>query len=162
MWLANRKIERALWIVLSLGLALGVGVQRERTMRARKSAPIRESDYAKLTRQYLELQHSRDSLDAALRRMDPLDEIALDRMRKGGLQDPVRDLTADLEKHNELIPYPGVLGGTMRFTQVRVLSSKYALAAFEDGHVSGEAVLEYAVLPGGKISWKIVGSHADY
>lgn len=161
MRLANRKIERALWIVLSLGLAIGVGVQRERAIRARKPAPTRESDYTRLTQQYLELKHSRDSLDATLRRMDPLDENALDRMRESGLQDPVRDLTADLERHNELIPYSGVLGGTMRFTQVRVLSSRYALAAFEDGHVSGEALLEYGVSPGGKISWKVVGSQED-
>ena len=36
-------------------------------------------------------------------------------LKKRGLKDPVNDVVQDLLKRNDLIPYPGVLGGTMRF-----------------------------------------------
>src|SRR5439155_15918817 len=39
----------------------------------------------------------------------------LERLRRAGLHDPEREILADLARHPELIPFPGVEGGTMRF-----------------------------------------------
>ena len=77
-------------------------------------------------------------------------------LRDLGLADPVHDLLADLEKHAELIPYKGVLGGTMFFvaSQSAVLSPEWVLGYFEDGQIGGRCLLEYRVQPGGHIFWK--------
>ena len=84
-------------------------------------------------------------------------------LRQRGLSDPVRDLTADLERHPELIPIKPVAGGTMRFygSQSAVLSPKWMLAYFEDGHVAGHALMEYRVSPGGKIDWTVLTAKQD-
>src|SRR5262245_27439317 len=84
-------------------------------------------------------------------------------LRQRGLADPVRDLTADLERHPELVPIKPVAGGTMRFygSQSAVLSPKWMLAYFEDGHVAGHALMEYRVEPGGKIGWKVLTANQD-
>ncbi|MEK7996117.1 MAG: hypothetical protein AAB403_20150, partial [Planctomycetota bacterium] len=69
-------------------------------------------------------------------------------MKKKGLNDPVNQIIADLKQHRELIPYKGILGGTMNFyddSRIWVLTKKWVLAYFEDGHVAGYLLLEYEV-----------------
>ncbi len=89
----------------------------------------------------------------------------LDQLRWEGLTDPVGQLRSDLQEHPELIPFPGVLGGTMRFSpaggDIAILSGTWVFARFEDGHVSGECLLAYTVGPRGKIRWKVVASRMD-
>ena len=81
----------------------------------------------------------------------------IDDMKKQGLANPVSDIISDLQKHRELIPYKGVLGGTMGFysrKDVLVLTDKWVLAEFDDGHIAGYILLEYHIENGGKIDWK--------
>ena len=83
-------------------------------------------------------------------------------MKKRGLKDPVADIIADLKQHRELIPHKGILGGTMNFyddSKIWVLTKKWVLAYFEDGHIAGYLLLEYEVTEGGKINWKTVASY---
>jgi len=66
--------------------------------------------------------------------------------------------------HNELIPYKGALGGTMKFfheNNIHILSPNWVLAYFEDGHNFGEMLLEYQVLKDGAISWRVIDSYLD-
>ena len=42
--------------------------------------------------------------------------------------------------------------------RIRVLSDAWVYAPFEDGHIAGEAILEYAVTNSGQISWRVVRS----
>ena len=81
-------------------------------------------------------------------------------MKKKGLSNPVQDIISNLMKHNELIPYKGVLGGTMRFyeKEIRILTNKWVLAYFEDGHIGGYLLLEYNISNDGKINWKRIAS----
>jgi hypothetical protein len=86
----------------------------------------------------------------------------IEAMKKKGLHDPASEITADLKQHHELIPYKGVLGGTMNFyddSKIWVLTKKWVLAYFEDGHVAGYLLLEYEITQGGKIHWKTVASY---
>lgn len=105
-----------------------------------------------------------DSLAAARRALSTIpvnrvsnghDEAEIARLRKAGLADPVRDIRASLESHPELIPFPGVLGGTMFFlTDGLILDGTGKVrASFEDGHVGGHGVFEYRV-KNGRITWK--------
>ncbi len=83
-------------------------------------------------------------------------------MKKKGLTDPVSQIIADLKQHRELIPYKGVLGGTMNFcddSKIWILTKKWVLAYFEDGHVAGYLLLEYEIAQGGGITWKTIASY---
>lgn len=85
-------------------------------------------------------------------------------LKKKGLQNPIKDIITDLMKHKELIPYKGVLGGTMGFyneEHIHVLTSKWVLASFADGHIAGKMLLEYSVSDNGKISWKVINSYLE-
>lgn len=66
----------------------------------------------------------------------------------------------DLTKHSELIPYKGVLGGKMGFYKedIFVISDKWVLAYFEDGHIGGNMLLEYSVKDE-NIFWKVIDSY---
>jgi hypothetical protein len=87
----------------------------------------------------------------------------IETLRSRGLADPVADLRADLAKHPELIPFPGVEGGTMGFYDpggIQVLDERWVYARFEDGHIGGTLLLEYAV-DGGRIHWKRLHASLD-
>jgi len=86
----------------------------------------------------------------------------IEQMKKKGLKDPVKDIISDLRQHRELIPYKGTMGGTMNFyseEQILVLTKKWVLAYFEDGHICGYLLLEYEVTKDGKIEWKALASY---
>jgi len=88
-----------------------------------------------------------------------LNELEINRLKEWGLPDPERNLKADLIKHPELIPYEGVLGGTMGFYSegaVQVLTSPWVLAEFQDGHVYGHLLLKYSVSKNGDIEWEVI------
>ena len=42
-----------------------------------------------------------------------------------------------------------------------ILTKKWALALFEDGHIGGYILLEYTVSDNGEISWKVIDSYLD-
>ncbi len=83
-------------------------------------------------------------------------------LREKGLKDPVKEIRADLMNRNELIPYKGVLGGTMRFASeidIHILSTRWVRAYFEDGHIDGWMLLEYHISEEGTISWEVIDSY---
>lgn len=77
--------------------------------------------------------------------------------------EPHKDIINDLRMHPELIPYDGVLGGTMGFYDpegIRVLSNRWVFAGFDDGHINGYMLLSYHINDG-KISWEVIDSYID-
>lgn len=84
-----------------------------------------------------------------------LEEYEIAMLKNDGLEDPLRQLRESLTARSDLIPYPGVLGGTMAFHDdgIVLLSRPYAFATFEDGHEQGSMLLSYSVKPGGGIEW---------
>jgi len=85
-----------------------------------------------------------------------LDEAAIAQLKQEGLEDPPRQLRESLMTRADLIPFPGVLGGTMEIKDdsIVLLEPPYAFARFDDGHVGGSMLLQYSVLPGGRVDWK--------
>jgi hypothetical protein len=86
----------------------------------------------------------------------------VEEMKKKGLNNPPQDLRDDLKKHDELIPYDGVLGGKMSFLDdkdIWILTEKWILAYFEDGHICGYMILKYDVTKEGKINWQVLDHH---
>lgn len=85
----------------------------------------------------------------------------LRQLRRKGLENPVEALTDDLVENGHLIPFEGSLGGTMRFYEdmIYVLTGRWVLGYFEDGHNAGYMLLEYEVAQGGEISWKVIDTY---
>jgi len=92
-----------------------------------------------------------------------LSDWNIEGLTKKGLSNPIVDIVSDLIKHKELIPYKGVLGGTMDFyeREVWILNKKWVFAYFEDGHYGGYLLLEYNVTDDGKILWKVITDMKD-
>jgi hypothetical protein len=85
-------------------------------------------------------------------------------LKRKGISNPEEDLVSNLMQHKELIPYEGVMGGTMGFyssKDIHILSSRWVLASFEDGHIGGHMLLEYRVDPGGRIHWRVLSTYLD-
>jgi hypothetical protein len=83
-------------------------------------------------------------------------------MKRAGLKDPLKDIISDLKRHRELIPYEGSMGGTMNFvgsSKMWILTKKWVLAYFEDGHNGGYLLLEFEITKDGKINWKRLASY---
>ena len=86
-----------------------------------------------------------------------ISEEQLEQLRSRGLSDPRHQIPASLADHRELIPFKGVLGGTMGFydeKNVLLLDGPWVYAPFDDGHINGYGLFEYSVAPGGRITWK--------
>jgi hypothetical protein len=80
-------------------------------------------------------------------------------LKINNIDDPISYLKKDLMKRKNLIPYKGVLGGTMGFydeNNIHVLNRRWVYAHFEDGHIGGQILLEYDILKDGKINWKVI------
>lgn len=146
--------ERLAWMALSVVLlfvALNVSVRSRRDL---KKSELRSYHLEK------QLAESKESLNVVKSKF--LDDSEVSDLKKKGLRNPAADLAADLQKHPELIPHKGVLGGTMGFGGtdfIRILSGHWALADFDDGHILGKALLKYSVSRKGKIKWKVVDSY---
>ena len=79
-------------------------------------------------------------------------------------EDPLHTICRDLLAKPELIPYDGVLGGTMGYldqNNIRILNDKWVVARFEDGHISGKMLLRFEIDNDSKISWKVIDSYLD-
>ena len=77
--------------------------------------------------------------------------------------EPHKDMINDLRKHPELIPFDGVLGGTMGFYDpegIHILSDRWVFAGFDDGHINGYMLLSYSINDE-KISWEVIDSYLD-
>ncbi len=82
-------------------------------------------------------------------------------LKTNNIDDLISHLKTDLKKRKDLIPYKGVLGGTMGFydeNRIHILNHQWVYAYFEDGHIGGEMLLEYDISEDGKINWKVIAS----
>lgn len=148
--------ERWLWmsatvILLLLALfAVNHARNEAQTARAARKISVRKKEQLLLQVETLQREFLTD------------DDIKA--LQNRGLRNPLADLRADLSKQGKLIPFPPVLGGKMGFYDrdaIRILNRRWAIAAFDDGHISGQALLKYEVKAGGQISWRIIEAIMD-
>jgi hypothetical protein len=93
-----------------------------------------------------------------------LDKFQIKTLKARGLSDPVSQLPVDLMAHPELIPFKGVVGGTMGFYTpevITILSPSWVFARFDDGHVMGSCLLEYEISPDTTIHWRLIKAQMD-
>lgn len=136
-----------------------IGHQRERALETRvDSLRTALSADDRTTARGRNLAKSPDADTREVREV--IDASEIEELKQEGLADPVHDLKKDLEEHRELIPYPGVLGGTMGFYReddIRILGRRWVFARFDDGHIGGSMLLEYRVVHG-TIHWKALAA----
>jgi hypothetical protein len=109
---------------------------------------------------------SKNTIDQLNNKISELEQLLKTVLHPPGLKiknvdNPISYLKNDLMERKDLIPYQGVLGGTMGFHDkngIRVLNRKWVYARFDDGHIGGEMLLEYSISGDGKIDWKIIES----
>lgn len=75
-----------------------------------------------------------------------------------GIEDPQGFIISILKSHPEEIPLKPVLGGTMEFRHVKVLSEDWVFAQYDDGHVQGQTIYSYSLKPNGELGFKMVAS----
>ena len=75
-----------------------------------------------------------------------------------GIEDPEQFIKNQLRNQPEKIPLSPVLGGNMEFRKIDVISEKWLLAIYDDGHVQGKALMEYQLQPNGSVKYTIVAT----
>jgi len=91
----------------------------------------------------------------------PISSYDVRQLRRRGLENPIADLKMDLMNKSDMIPFEGTLGGTMHFYEemIYVLTGRWVLAYFEDGHRAGYMLLGYEVNTGGEITWDVIEAY---
>lgn len=114
-----------------------------------------------LKNEIAELGNKLETANMKLENMPKLQAFEIEQLKQKGLKDPVADLKADLMKRQDLIPFEGVLGGEMGLyseENIYIISSKWAAAHFDDGHIGGIMLLKYNIQKDGKIRWYVMDS----
>lgn len=79
-----------------------------------------------------------------------------DSRKLSGIDDPEEYIKSALLEKTDLIPMEAVLGGTMHYNNIQLLGNNWLIADFEDGHVYGKALFEYAIREENKLHFKII------
>lgn len=74
------------------------------------------------------------------------------------LEDPENHIIKALKQQEDLIPLKPVLGGTMEFRQIRIISEDWVLAVYDDGHVQGKSIYEYELQDDGEVEFTAVAT----
>ena len=75
------------------------------------------------------------------------------------IANPEEFISSELQENSGLIPLDPVLGGTMEFRRIQVLSEDWVYTEYDDGHIKGSAIYRYRLQPGGDLSFELVASH---
>ncbi len=74
---------------------------------------------------------------------------------ESGINNPEEYIINALKEKPELIPLKPVLGGQMRFMNIKLLGKNCLIAYYEDGHVGGKTIYSYQFM-NGKLFFEIV------
>lgn len=75
---------------------------------------------------------------------------------EAGIEHPEEYIKKELQDQADVIPMEGVLGGNMMFIEIKLLSSKWLIADYEDGHIQGKALFEYQLNSEGEVEFEVI------
>lgn len=75
-----------------------------------------------------------------------------------GIENPQEFIKNQLRNQPERIPLSPEVGGTMAFRKIDIISEKWLLAIYDDGHVQGKAIMEYELQPNGSVKYTLVAT----
>jgi hypothetical protein len=152
---------RFAWMATALILAVIMGFSWMHMRRVERLLSAYRDQYEMIHREMDSLGYLLENLTEAARERSGLTSWEVEELRQKGLADPAADIARDLAARKDLVPFEGVLGGTMEFYDIQVLTSRWVLGHVEDGHLMGHMLLEYEVSDDGKISWKLLRAYMD-
>lgn len=158
------RIEALVWMLVMVAAIVLSTVLLLHNNRLEKELSQLQHDHQALTAEIADLREQLSEARQDAHNRPGLMDWEIEELRKKGLRGPVDDLISDLQEHPQLIPHGGVLGGTMAFgfpEKIHVLTDRWVLAYFEDGHIAGWMLLEYQVARGGRITWRIIDSYVE-
>lgn len=118
----------------------------------------------KLRTENKRLQQQIDSLNTALEEAQSIQNYWFDAENEGavfpekGIRNPKKAIEDALRGKPELIPLEAVLGGTMRFGNIEILSDKWVIADYDDGHVTGRSLYKYKLNQNKKFEFELLDS----
>lgn len=110
------------------------------------------------------LKNKNDSLTKILTEKKPEANYWFDaeydgeRLIESGINNPTEFIEKNLREKTELIPLKAVLGGTMHFGNIQILSKEWLIADFDDGHVQGRAIYKYKLNEKGQLEFELLNS----
>jgi hypothetical protein len=107
----------------------------------------------------LDLNKSLSQKEELIETLPQLDEAMLDELKRNGFTGSATDIIEQVKLHKEWIPYDGVLGGTMQFEEIYVLSDRWFMGTFGDGHLFGYGLFKYVIVDGKVRLDKVVDSY---
>ena len=167
-----RNKDRIIWIgslVIVLAVSLFVILQYQSKLSHLEQKSINLiNDNTDLKKQKVDNVTSVVYLKGEIQKRDKIintqhnfDEATMVALKDKGFTGQLKDIVSDLKTHTELIPYKGILGGTMGFygdNDIHVLTNRWVFAYFEDGHSSGYMLLKYDI-NNASITWKVIDSY---
>lgn len=102
-----------------------------------------------------ELKIEKDSLEKELQLLQSRNPVVFTK-DFDSLEKPEVYIVEALERNSQLIPEKSVLGGTMRFVDSEILNERFIWAAYEDGHVAGEAIFQYKLNEADSVDFKLI------
>lgn len=136
--------ERIIWlgslaVILAVSLFVVIQYQTKLSNTEQKRISLSNDNtllrqkYGEYATQVAELKGEIEKLKLA-----NYDKTTILELQRKGFNGQLKDIVEDLKMHTELIPYKGILGGTMGFygdNDIHVLTNRWVFAYFQDGHI---------------------------
>ena len=147
------SIFKILFLTLLLSMS-GCGEDRE---------PVTNNAELDSLRNTLEVQeHLNDSLGQIIEQEDLQEDFTIYFGRAfDSIENPEEFIVNSLKQHPDLIPLDPVLGGTMEFRQIKVLTNDWVLGIYDDGHVQGKSIFSYNLTADGQLNFEHLLSAAQ-
>ena len=139
-------ISKILFLTLLMGMS-GCGEDKE---------PVtNNTELDSLQNALEEQEHLNDSLRQVIEQEDLQEDFPIYFGRGfDTIENPEEFIVNSLEQHPDLIPLSPVLGGTMEFRQIKVLTGDWVLGIYDDGHVQGKSIFSYKIGPNGQLQFE--------
>lgn len=112
-----------------------------------------------LARELAQYKHTADSLKALIEKGDIAATYTIYFGKEfDSIEDPKEFIKNSLKEHPEQIPLKPVVGGTMAFREVKVLTNDWVLGIYDDGHIEGKSIYQYRLQPNGRLKFTHVTS----
>lgn len=112
-----------------------------------------------LARELEQYKHTADSLKALIEKGDIAANYPIYFGKEfDSIKDPKEFIKNSLKEHPEQIPLKPVVGGTMAFREVKVLTNDWVLGIYDDGHIEGKSIYQYRLQPNGRLKFTHVTS----
>ncbi|MDX9872858.1 MAG: hypothetical protein RBT41_10640 [Clostridia bacterium] len=161
IWISISAAILVISILALVGYHTRLTILTQSVMELEGSKNVWAQREAELTLEIADLQAQIEQNAELIKAFPSNNPEIINSLKQQGLNGGLQEIVDDLIKHSELIPYQGVLGGKMDFyskEDIFVISDRWVLAYFEDGHIGGNILLEYRI-KNKNISWKVIDSY---